>query len=128
MPQDATDSTILAAGGLVVRHVAEGEQIVLVHRPKYDDWSFPKGKVDPGEHVLAAAVREVAEETGLHIRLGPPLRPQRYVVGGTARNKVVHYWSGRVVGGDDVAMYRANDEIDQVSWMDLDKARRRLTY
>ena len=51
-----------------------------MHRPKYDDWSFPKGKLDPGEHVTAAAVREVAEETGLDVRLGPPLTPQRYPV------------------------------------------------
>ena len=53
-------------------------QVLLVHRPKYDDWSFPKGKLDPGEHPAAAAVREVAEETGLRVRLGPPLARQRY--------------------------------------------------
>ncbi len=51
-----------------------------MHRPKYDDWSFPKGKVDPGEHVTSAAVREVAEETGLDVRLGAPLPPQHYTV------------------------------------------------
>ena len=74
---------IVAAGAVVARR---GGQVLLVHRPKYDDWSFPKGKLDPGEHVLAAAVREVAEETGLDIRLGPPLSTQRYMAGnGTPR-------------------------------------------
>ncbi len=116
---------ILAAGAVVARR---GPQVLLVHRPKYDDWSFPKGKVDPGEHVLATAVREVAEETGLDIRLGPPLSQQAYPVSENARTKRVYYWSARVVGGDDVAMYHPNDEIDQVTWADLDKARRQLSY
>ena len=63
---------VLAAGAVVFR---PGKRVLLVHRPRYDDWSFPKGKLDPGEHVTAAAVREVAEETGLHVRLGVPLSP-----------------------------------------------------
>ena len=116
---------IVAAGAVVSR---KGPEVLLVHRPKYDDWSFPKGKVDPGEHVVATAVREVAEETGLDVRLGPPLSPQTYLVADTTRPKRVYYWAGRVVGGDDVALYRPNDEIDQVAWVGLDKARRRLTY
>jgi len=114
---------IVAAGAVVSR---KGPEVLLVHRPKYDDWSFPKGKVDPGEHVTAAAVREVAEETGLDIRLGPPLSDQHYQV--AAGDKVVHYWTGRVVGGDDVSTYRPNDEIDEVSWVPLSKADRWLTY
>jgi 8-oxo-dGTP diphosphatase len=78
---------------------------------------------------VATAVREVAEETGLDIRLGPPLRPQTYEVGnGQRRTKRVHYWAGRVVGGDDVSGYRPNAEIDQVAWLDLDEARARMTY
>jgi len=114
---------ILAAGAVVSR---KGPDVLLVHRPKYDDWSFPKGKLDPGEHETAAAVREVAEETGLDIRLGPPLDQQRYAV--AAGVKVVHYWAGRVVGGDDVSAYRPNDEIDEVAWVPLSKADRVLTY
>jgi len=117
---------ILAAGAVVTR---KGGEVLLVHRPKYDDWSFPKGKLDPGEHVTAAAVREVAEETGLDIRLGPPLRTQRYPVeDGERRMKRVYYWVGRVVGDDDVSTYRVNNEIDEVVWLSRDKARERLHY
>jgi len=116
----------IAAAGVVVSRKGE---VLLVHRPKYDDWSFPKGKVDPGEHVTTAAVREVAEETGLDIRLGPPLSTQRYTVrNGQERTKLVSYWTGRVIGGDDVATYQPNAEIDAVEWVSLDKAPDWLTY
>lgn len=115
---------VLAAGAVVFR---SGKQVLLVHRPRYDDWSFPKGKLDEGEHVAAAAVREVAEETGLHVRLGPPLSPQRYPVSG-GRTKQVSYWVGRVVGSDDVSSYRPNDEIDAVEWVPYDEAMDRLSY
>jgi 8-oxo-dGTP diphosphatase len=114
---------IVAAGAVVSR---KGPDVLLVHRPKYDDWSFPKGKQDPGEHVTATAVREVAEETGLDIRLGPPLSDQHYQA--AAGSKVVHYWAGRVVGGDDVSTYLPNDEIDEVAWVPLSKAESLLTY
>jgi len=114
---------VLAAGAVVLR---PGGQVLLVHRPKYDDWSFPKGKVDPGEHPAAAAVREVEEETGLRVRLGVPLASQRYdVVAGT---KHVSYWIGRVVGDHDVSDYAVNDEIDEVSWLPYEEALVRLTY
>jgi 8-oxo-(d)GTP phosphatase len=116
----------IAAAGVVVSRKGE---VLLVHRPKYDDWSFPKGKVDPGEHVTTAAVREVAEETGLDIRLGPPLSTQRYTVrNGQERTKLVSYWTGRVIGGDDVATYQPNAEIDAVEWVSIDKAPDWLTY
>jgi len=117
---------VLAAGAVVTR---KGGDVLLVHRPKYDDWSFPKGKLDPGEHVTTAAVREVAEETGLDIRLGPPLGTQRYEVdNGERRFKRVHYWVARVVGDDDVSSYKVNAEIDEVVWLPLDEARARLDY
>jgi len=98
-----------------------------VHRPKYDDWAWPKGKQDPGEHVTATAVREVVEETGVEIRLGRPLPRQLYLVSG-GRSKHVHYWTGRVMGDADVSAYAANSEIDQVAWVGFDKARGMLTY
>jgi len=114
---------IVSAGGVVL---GPGRSVLLVHRPKYDDWSFPKGKLDPGEHVTAAAVREVEEETGLRVRLGVPLADQRYAVRGGSKR--VHYWVARVVGDADVSGYRPNDEIDEVAWVPVDKARRLLTY
>ncbi|HWI42601.1 MAG TPA: NUDIX hydrolase [Nocardioides sp.] len=114
---------ILAAGVVTFR---PGREVLLVHRPKYDDWSFPKGKLERGEHATAAAVRETAEETGVHVRLGPPLPSQRYLVG--ARMKTVFYWTGRVVGDDDVSRYRPNAEIDQVAWVPVEEAREQLTY
>jgi len=114
---------VQAAGAVVTRR---GGQVLLVHRPRYDDWSFPKGKLDRGEHITAAAVREVAEETGIDVRLGPPLRSQRYAAGN--RMKAVHYWIGRAVGDDDVSSYRPNAEIDGVTWVSYDDAMGMLTY
>lgn len=94
-----------------------------MHRPRYDDWSFPKGKLDPGEGPHEAAVREVEEETGLSVRLGPALSPQVYPISSDpVRPKLVHYWVGRCTGDDDVSRYRANAEIDEVRWVPLDEA------
>lgn len=115
---------VRAAGAVVTR---KGGEVLLVHRPKYDDWSFPKGKLDPGEHTVTAAVREVAEETGLDVRLGPALSPQRYRMS-NGRWKSVEYWTARVVGSDDVSGYRPNAEIDDVEWVPWKDAVRRLTY
>jgi 8-oxo-dGTP pyrophosphatase MutT (NUDIX family)/phosphohistidine phosphatase SixA len=124
MPQEGARADVVAAGAVVLRR---GQQVLLVHRPRYDDWAFPKGKLDRGEAPAVAAVREVAEETGLHIRLGPPLGDHRYLVAG-GRWKLVHYWVGRVVGDDDVSGYQVNDEIDDVEWVPVDKAAVMLTY
>jgi 8-oxo-dGTP pyrophosphatase MutT (NUDIX family)/phosphohistidine phosphatase SixA len=115
---------VRAAGAVVTR---KGGEVLLVHRPKYDDWSFPKGKLDPGEHTVTAAVREVAEETGLDVRLGPALSQQRYRMS-NGRWKSVDYWTARVVGSDDVSGYRPNAEIDDVEWVPWKDAVRRLTY
>jgi 8-oxo-dGTP diphosphatase len=113
---------VLAAGAVVLHQDA----VLLVHRPRYDDWSFPKGKLDRGELAPVAAVREVGEETGVRVRLGVPLTAQRYPNGN--RMKTVSYWHGRVVGDPDVGGYQVNDEIDEVAWVPLDKARKRLSY
>ena len=127
---------IVSAGAVVLRKAPGATEkgvldVLLVHRPKYDDWSFPKGKLDPHEHPTTAAVREVAEETGLDVRLGPALTTQTYLVrngSSRARKKDVHYWSARILGDDDVSGYTPNDEIDQVAWVSLDKARKQLSY
>lgn len=122
-PAATGSSDIVAAGAVVLR---SGRDVLLVHRPKYDDWSFPKGKRDRGEHVTAAAVREVEEETGLRVRLGRPLARQRYAT--SKGMKTVYYWVARVTGSDDVSGYRPNAEIDEVAWVPADKAAKLLTY
>ena len=123
VPPTGRAREVVSAGAVVL---GPGATVLLVHRPKYDDWSFPKGKLDRGEHATAAAVREVEEETGLRIRLGVPLRSQRYPI--RVGIKRVHYWVGRAVGDGDVGGYEPNSEIDEVAWFPIDKARRRLTY
>lgn len=126
VPIPARGADVLAAGAVVVRKDNGGE-VLLVHRPKYDDWAWPKGKQEPGEHITTTAVREVLEETGVEIRLDRPLTRQVYAVTG-GKVKTVHYWVGRVLGDHDVSGYPVNDEIDQVAWFDFDKARAMLTY
>jgi 8-oxo-dGTP pyrophosphatase MutT (NUDIX family)/phosphohistidine phosphatase SixA len=113
---------VRAAGAVVLRRA----HVLLVHRPAYDDWSFPKGKLDRGELAPVAAVREVGEETGVRVRLGVPLASQSFPSGRGL--KTVDYWVGRVVGDPDVSGYLVNDEIDEVDWVPVDKADKRLTY
>jgi 8-oxo-(d)GTP phosphatase len=113
---------ILSAGAVVWRHTADGIEVLLVHRSKYDDWSLPKGKREPGEHVLLTAVREVEEETSVRAVLGPRLRTVSYLVNG--RPKYVDYWSA--LSHDDQA--KADHEIDAVSWLPLRHALNRLSY
>lgn len=115
-------TAILAAGTVVVRPGAGGPEVLLVHRPKYDDWSFPKGKLDREEHVVLAAVRETHEETGFTVRLGRPLPTQHYSVSGRA--KTVSYWAAEHLGGEFVP----NDEVDRVRWLPLPAARTQLTW
>jgi 8-oxo-dGTP diphosphatase len=122
-PPTGRAQEVVSAGAVVL---GPGGTVLLVHRPKYDDWSFPKGKLDRGEHATAAAVREVEEETGVRVRLGVPLASQRYPI--RVGTKLVHYWVGRAVGDGDVGGYVPNAEIDEVAWFPIDKARRRLTY
>ncbi len=117
------DPDVVAAGTVVLRK----GRVLLVHRPKYQDWSFPKGKQDPGEPEVITAVRETVEETGVEVRLGRPLPSQAYLQH-DGRTKVVHYWRGQVVGDPDVSSYAANHEVDEVAWVPLERAARLLTY
>jgi 8-oxo-(d)GTP phosphatase len=115
---------VRAAGGLITREGPKGTEVVLVHRPRYDDWSFPKGKLDPGEGELEAALREVEEETGLRVRPGVDLGVISYV-DAHARQKVVRYWQMDPPAGADV---RGMNEIDDARWLALDEARTTLSY
>jgi len=116
--------TVRAAGGIVVRHRGGGAtEVLLVHRPAYDDWSFPKGKCEDGESEEAAAVREVEEETRLRCRLERELATTRYV-DGRGRPKTARYWVMTPVAGD---LGPAN-EVDDVVFLPVSEARERLTY
>ena len=111
---------VRAAGGVVLR---DGE-VCLVHRPRYDDWTLPKGKLDDGESFEEAALREVHEETGLRCRLGDELEPARYT-DQKGRPKIVRYWAMDVVDDDGFA---PNDEVDEVRWVPVAEAASLLTY
>jgi 8-oxo-(d)GTP phosphatase len=115
-----------AAGAVVWRPAGSGIQVVLVHRPKYDDWSLPKGKLEPGEHVLLAAVREVAEETALEVTLGRRLPPVQYVSGEVSKR--VDYWVATAPGAGTQAAFEPTSEIDEVAWLAASSAPTSLSY
>ncbi|MFI1796932.1 NUDIX hydrolase [Streptomyces sp. NPDC020379] len=115
-----SDDVIRAAGCVLWRHGA-GLEIALVHRPRYDDWSHPKGKLKRGEDAAGCAVREVLEETGMVCVLGAPLPTVCYEVDG--REKEVRYWGARAVSG----VFVPNREVDELLWLSPGVARGRLT-
>jgi 8-oxo-dGTP pyrophosphatase MutT (NUDIX family) len=116
---------VRAAGGIVRRAqaVEEDATVLLVHRPRYDDWTFPKGKLDQGESFEDAALREVEEETGMRCSLGRELPATRYEVDG--RPKLVRYWLMTPQAELD---FVPNDETDDLRWVTPDDARALLTY
>lgn len=125
---------VLAAGALVWRLKNDKLQVLVVHRPRYDDWSFPKGKAEPGESMVLTAIREVAEETGRQIVLGRYLgKARRRLVSG--RKKRTLYWAAQVLPeagpgeGLRAAVKPASKrEIDKVRWWKVEKAARKLTH
>ncbi|QWQ42696.1 NUDIX hydrolase [Streptomyces sp. YPW6] len=122
MSGDPREPVIRAAGCVLWRRgPGGGVEVCLVHRPKYGDLSFPKGKLKRHEEPLAAAVREVLEETGHHCAPGARLPSAHYVVDG--RPKIVDYWAAEATGGS----FSANDEVDRILWLTPDAARARLT-
>lgn len=117
----ATDK-IIAAGAVVTRVGTNGPEYLLVYRDYRDDWTFPKGKVESGEHILGAAIREVREETGFAIELGVPLPTQTYKIEG--RLKDSHYWFAKLLSGTFVP----NDEVNEIAWLTFEEAAKELTY
>ena len=117
---------IRAAGGVVHRRDPDGNWLLLlVHRPRYDDWSLPKGKADDGESPKQTALREVEEETGLRCRLGSPAGETRYR-DAKGRSKLVRYWLMEPT--TSTFEFSANDEVDQVQWCSRTEADRLLSY
>ncbi|WP_137874930.1 NUDIX hydrolase [Rhodococcus sp. Q] len=123
----AVKANIFAAGAVLWRKSPTDPyeiEIALIHRPKYDDWSFPKGKLDPGEIPVVAARREVEEETGMRVQLGRHVARVSYLVPGHRRRKRVDYWAAEAQHGDFVP----NDEVDELRWMSPDEVINSLSY
>jgi 8-oxo-dGTP diphosphatase len=112
-------ATVEAAGGIVERDGL----LAVVHRPRYDDWSLPKGKLDKGESFEQAALREIEEETGLRCVLGDELEPARYR-DHRGRRKVVRYWRMTIESG----AFAPNDEVDELRWLTRGDALDLLSY
>jgi len=120
--------TVRAAGGIVHRRSAEGTaQVLLVHRPRYDDWSLPKGKADPGERDEETALREVEEETGLRCMLGEHAGETRYR-DSKGRDKVVQYWLMEPPANGDSDGFVPNSEVDELRWCTVPEAAKQLSY
>jgi 8-oxo-(d)GTP phosphatase len=115
---------VIAAGAVLWRPDPDtGElHVAVIHRPRYDDWSLPKGKVDPGENEPVAAVREIWEETGQRSQLGRRLIQTHYPI--PQGTKIVHYWAARALGGE----FTPGSEVDLLEWLPIADAAQRLTY
>jgi len=114
---------IWAAGGVPLRGTGKDREVLLIHRPAYDDWTLPKGKAKTNEFLTTTAVREVEEETSVAIRLGSTLTPTRYVLGQTM--KFTSWWVGVPL---TMKKHKGNSEVDQIQWMSPKKATKMLSY
>jgi 8-oxo-dGTP diphosphatase len=121
-------TTVRAAGTVLWRRAPHGAgiEIALIHRPRYDDWSLPKGKLKRGEDHAAAAVRETREETGVRCVLGAPLPATYYWNAG--RPKEVQYWAAEAPSPPATPPFAPNDEVDRLAWLTPTAARQRLTH
>jgi 8-oxo-(d)GTP phosphatase len=120
----STSKIVYAAGGVLWRpgHRESAAEVAVIHRPRYDDWSLPKGKVDPGETEPVTAAREMLEETGHHVQLGRRIATVSYPI--EQRTKKVQYWSARSLGGS----FAPNDEVDDLVWLPALAALKKVSY
>ena len=119
-----TARTVWAGGGVLHRSTDDGTtEVCLVHRPRYDDWTLPKGKAESGETLIATGARELEEETGYRVALGRHLRDVSYDLP-TGGRKHVRYWAARPLGGD----FEPGSEVDRIRWLPVDKAADKLSY
>jgi 8-oxo-dGTP diphosphatase len=122
------ETDLAAAGGVLVRRHKGKPEIAVIHRPRHEDWSLPKGKLDPGESFEEAALREVHEETGIKAELGEELPPVVYKVG-SGKKKLVRYWlMAPAKKAKAKAKFKPNDEVDELRWLRLDEAVELLDY
>ena len=123
MKEDSKETVIEAAGGIIWRDTDNGKKLALIHRPEYDDWTFPKGKLDPGESWQAAALREVHEETGCEAQLDQFAGSISYLVQGVP--KIVLYWH---MEAKHIPPFSVNQEVDEVIWLNREEALKKLDY
>ena len=123
MAPDLAPTPVRAAGVILLRGTQGRYETLAVHRPHRSDWSLPKGKIDPGEHVISAAIRECDEETGIQAILGSRLPTQEYIALGRA--KTVEYWVAQARNEEE---FVPNDEVDELRWIPVQQAKSLLTY
>jgi 8-oxo-dGTP pyrophosphatase MutT (NUDIX family) len=117
------DPQVRAAGGVLIRPAVDGIEVAVIHRPKYSDWTLPKGKLDGDETFEQAALREVEEETGMRAELGRELSPVSYR-DRKGRSKLVRYWAMRARDGE----FAPGSEVDELRWLDPVAAQELLSY
>jgi 8-oxo-dGTP pyrophosphatase MutT (NUDIX family) len=135
-PGNPPEILVRAAGGVIWRRRGDRVETAVVHRPRYDDWTLPKGKLDDGETLEDCARREILEETGIAVELGEHVCTTRYPVtakGGRHATKVVDYWLARPVDvpvftSNDESVFVPNDEVDELRWCDAADAAALLSY